>query len=117
MHNYIEGQMKVIVCTFDQPIIGSVDNCIWIFIAQLYRRANESNCIHFVKHFLHVLIIACGFSLYSYIEGQMKVIVCTFCQPFLARVDKCTWIFIVQLYRRTNESYCMYILSTISCKG
>ena len=37
---------KVIVYTFCQPILASVDNCNWIFIAQLYGMANENNCIY-----------------------------------------------------------------------
>ena len=45
-----------------------------------------------------------------------KEIVCTFCQPILASIDNCICIFIAQLYRIANESSCMYILSTISCK-
>ena len=79
---------KEIVCTFCQPILASIDNCICIFIAQLYRMANESN-----------------------------LIIYTFYQPFLARVDNCIWIFIALLYRIANESNCMCIILTISCKG
>ena len=36
---------KVTVYTFCQSILARVDNCNWIFIAQLYRAANENNCI------------------------------------------------------------------------
>ena len=44
--------MKVIVCTFYQLILASVDNCIWNFIAQLYRRANDCNCMYILQHIL-----------------------------------------------------------------
>ena len=40
---------KVIVYTFCRPILASVDNCNWIFIAQLYRVANESNSIYILS--------------------------------------------------------------------
>ena len=49
LHNYIVGQMKVIVYTFCQPILASTDNCNLILIAQLYRRANGSNCIYILS--------------------------------------------------------------------
>ena len=45
-----------------------------------------------------------------------KIIVYTFCQPILARVDNCNWIFIAQLYGMANENNCIYILPTNSSK-
>ena len=53
--------------------------------------------VHFINHFLQGLIIASGFSLHNNIEEQMKVIVYTVYQPYLASVGNCMWIFIVQL--------------------
>ena len=75
--------MKIIVYTFCQPILASVDNCISISVAQLYRVANESNSIYILSIYFARLIIATGFLLHSYIERQMKVTVYTFCQPIL----------------------------------
>ena len=83
LHNYIEWQMKIIVYTFCQLILARVDNCNWIFIAQLYRKANESNSIYILSTYFARLIIATGFLLHNYIEWQMKVTVYTFCQPIL----------------------------------
>ena len=43
---------KVIVYTFCQLILASVDYCNWIFIAQVYRMADESNGIYILStHF------------------------------------------------------------------
>ena len=78
MHN-----KKVIVYTFCQPILASVDNCNWIFIEQLYRMANKSNSIYILSTHYTRLIIATGFLLHNYIEWQMKVTVYTFCQSIL----------------------------------
>ena len=44
LSNYIEEQMKVIVCTFINCILKVLIIASGI-IVQLYRRANESNCI------------------------------------------------------------------------
>ena len=44
--------MKVIVYTFYQPYLARVVNFIWIFIAQLYRRANESTFCTFYQPYL-----------------------------------------------------------------
>ena len=41
--------MKIIVYTFCQLILANVDYCNWIFIAQLYRMANESNSIYILS--------------------------------------------------------------------
>ena len=42
--------MKVIVKSFYRTYVARVDNCIWIFITQLYRIANESNCINILSN-------------------------------------------------------------------
>ena len=78
--------MEVIVYTFHQPYLASVDNCNLILIAQLYRRANGSNCIYILSPI------------------------------YLEKVDFCIMISIAQFYRMANERNCIYNMSTNSCK-
>ena len=76
MHNYIVGQMKVIVYTFYQPILASADNCIRISLH--YYIEEQIKVIVYTFYQLYILqglIFASEFSLHNYIEWKMKVIV------------------------------------------
>ena len=62
---------KVIVYTFCQLILASVDNCNWIFISQIYIEwQNESNSIYILSINFAGFIITSGFSLHSCIDGK-----------------------------------------------
>ena len=106
LHNYIEWQMIVIVYTFCQPIRACVDNCIRISLFNCTDSKLKKLYIHLVNQFLQGLIIATGFLSHNW---QIKVIVNTFCQTFLASVDNCARDSIAQCHRRQMKEVYIYI--------